>query len=194
MLNLFVAQFPRSVSGRINLGAAHLARVRRIAGTPEGLSVVLLPVLSDPGIALRGSADGGDLEQAQGHFERALAIRPDETLAEAGLGLVNTWRGRYEQARHHLSRARSGAKKNPDFVLCLGNVEFLAGDYAQAVRLYRESLRQRPGWPEARKNLALAHERLGELGAARQLWSGLTDDDLLGAEARRRLQVLAERG
>jgi predicted Zn-dependent protease len=190
MLNLFVAEFPRSVSGRVNLGAAYLRRVRQEAGTPQGLAEVLLPIISDPGIVVRGIVDTLDLAEAQGNFERALDVRPDEVLAQAGLGLVHTRMGRFDEARDHFKRARKEDPNNPDVTLCLGNVEYLAGNYAKAVSLYRDAMKRRPGWPEATKNLALAYEKLGEIEQARERWSSLTDHDQLGSEARRRLEDL----
>ncbi len=155
--HLFTAEFPRSVQGLINLGGAQLARVHRDAGSPDGLAVVLLPILNDPGIRLRGLVNLLTLNEAQVNFQRALDVRPDEALAEAGLGLVDTRRRRFDAARYHLEQARQGEPFNPDFTLCLGNVEYMDGNYAVAASYYEKALEQKPGWPEAKKNLDMAN-------------------------------------
>ena len=161
MLNLFVAEYPNSVSGRLNLGAAHLARVRKNSGTPQGLSEVM-PILPDPGIVVRSAVDVLDLYHARENFEGALRVRPGEVLAQAGLGLVHTRLGEYDQARSRLDQARSAAPTRPELSLCRGNVEYLAEDYPRAASFYREALSLHPDWPEATKNLAMTYEKQDE--------------------------------
>jgi predicted Zn-dependent protease len=156
LYHLFRAEFPTSVKGLLNLGGAHLSLVHRNSGSPGGLAVVLLPILRDPGIRLRAPLDSSALDAAEGYFAHVLQIRPDEALAEAGLGLVETGRRSFDTARYHLEQAREREPFNPDFTLCLGNVEYMAGNFAVAIGYYEEALVQRPDWTEAKKNLDMA--------------------------------------
>jgi len=188
-LSLFVGEFPNSVAGRINLGAAYLARVRLQAGTPQGLSEVL-PILPEPGITVRGSVNTIDLRHAIGQFEEALSVRPQDSLAEAGLGLAYTRLGEYDRARSHLSHALASDPDRPEILLCLGNIEYLSGDLATAIFFYEEALKTQSDWPEAMKNLALTYEQLEEVDLARQQWSRLTEHESIGREASRHLAGL----
>ena len=63
-LEYFVAEFPSNVSGRVNLGSSYLSRFRENTGTPLGLAEVL-PLLTHPGISLRGAGDRVDLQKAR---------------------------------------------------------------------------------------------------------------------------------
>jgi predicted Zn-dependent protease len=188
-LRLFVGEFPNSVAGRINLGAAYLARVRLKAGTPQGLSEVL-PILPEPGINVRNFVNILDLRHALGQFEEALSVQPQDSLAEAGLGLVYTRLGEYDRARAHLSHALSSDPDRPEILLCLGNIEYLSGTYSTAIFFYEEALKTQSDWPEAVKNLALTYERLEELELARQQWSKLIEHKTIGREASRHLARL----
>jgi tetratricopeptide (TPR) repeat protein len=187
----FVAEFPRSVPGQVNLGAAYLSRVRDKAGTPLGLAEAL-PILPDPGVVIRGTYDRIDLEQAGAHFARALRVDPDDATAHAGLGLVQVRLGELQDARRHLDDAVALEPDNPDLLLCSGNVFFFMDDYDQAKARYLAALSLRVGWADAKKNLALSYEKLGMRNEAAALWSELYDDNRYRSEARRRIRDLEE--
>jgi predicted Zn-dependent protease len=190
--NLFVAEFPSNVAGRVNLGASHLARVRSAAGTPENLAEVL-PPLPDPGVQLRsGAYDRRDLEFARDHFERAIRVNPDASMGHAGLALVAIRLGDFKEARRALSRARSINPESAEILLCQANVEYLLGDYEAAARLDLETLTLRPEWPAALKNLSLAYERLGRVAEARELWRTLKGYESFRVEALMHLERLKD--
>jgi len=189
LFGLFVGQFPNSISGRINLGAAYLARVRLSAGTPQGLSEVL-PILPDPGVVIRGVYDKNDLKLALANFETALSLHPREPLARAGAGLAYTRLGEYDKAREQLREASELEPFLADFVLCRGNIEYLSGRLDEAASFYQEALALQPGWPKAVRNLALTWERLEHQARARELWTTLLEDEELCGEALRRLRDL----
>ncbi len=193
LLNYFVAEYPSSASGWVNLGAAHLARIRADVGTPFGLSEVL-PILPDPGVVVRGTLRMSDLAEARSSFERALALQPAEMMAEAGLALVDTRLERFEDARARLSRACAQDPGRADFHLNLGNVEFAADRLAEAERLYRRALDLDPDFAEARRNLALTLERASRTEEACRLWEMLATHARHGAEARRREKEHLARG
>lgn len=193
LLDYFVAEYPSSVSGWVNLGAAYLARIRKEAGTPSDLSEVL-PILPDPGVVVRGTISLPDLAEARRNFERALALEPAEMMAEAGLALVDLRLDRFEDARARLTRACALDPGRADLHLCLGNVEFAEERFAEAERLYRRALDLDPGFAEARRNLALTLEKSGRTEEACRLWETLTRHERLGPEARRREREHLVRG
>jgi predicted Zn-dependent protease len=185
MLKLFTASFPQSVAGHVNLGSAFLARARSTGGVPGGLEEVV-PFLPDPGVVVRGSSPGPDVQRAREHFRKALELRPDDPVAALGLGVSLLRLGDFVGARSALERVAEKTRSDPEFVLVLGNVELLGGTAARAAELYADALRLRPDWPAARKNLALAREANGEALEARKLWEGLIADPKIGPEAKRR--------
>jgi Flp pilus assembly protein TadD len=182
MFRLFVAEFPNSLAGQVNLGAALLAQIRGEAGTPAGLAEVL-PILPEPGIVVRGSLDRAMLEQARASFKRALQLSYTDVVARAGLSMVLLRFGEYDEARSTLRTALELEPGNCHLLLSWGNVEFAAGDYATAVAKYLDALALRPGWPQAIKNLAMAHEMLQNREQACELWREIADDPLLTSEA-----------
>lgn len=187
MLNLFIAAFPNSLAGRVNLGAAYLARVRMRSGTPENLAEIL-PILPDLDVTLRDFPDHLDLERARDNFQQALRAHPEHAIAQACLGLIQTRLRQLDEARRFLELARSSTPTSPEFLLCLGNVEYLSGNYAAAAAFYREGLALRQGWAHARKNLALSLEKLGDTAQAREIWMALAADTHVSDEARRHLE------
>ncbi len=149
-LRYFVAEFPYNAAGRINLGAAYLARVQKTAAHDVEET---LPILPESGIVIRGMYDLVDLGQARRNFEQALQAAPDEALALAGLGLVHLRLGELEKARDYLTRAVELVPSDPQLQLCLGNVYYMAGDYEAAEANYRKAFRE--GWWPPIKNIAL---------------------------------------
>ena len=187
MFKLFVASFPQSVAGQVDLGSAFLARARSLGGVPKDLEEVAL-FLPDPGVAVRGSVPEVDVQRAQEHFRKALTLSPDDPVASVGLALALLRLADFAGAREELKRHIARVGIEPEALLCLGNAEFLAGEPGLAVGTYMQALALRPGWPAATKNLALARDALGELAGARVLWESLTADPRLGPEARRHLE------
>ena len=186
-VEIFVAEFPRNIPGRVNLGAAYLAKVRESA--PLELEETL-PWLPESGVRVRGVYDQVDLERAGRQFELALESDPDHPKALAGLALVELRLGEPVLARDHLERALALEPGAPELLLCLGNVYFHAGWYEVAMTYYEAALEWRPEWSAATKNLAIAFEKAGNIESARQSWSLLLDDDAHRREARLRIDDL----
>lgn len=189
---LFVATFPESVAGQVNLGAALLARARGTAGTPEGLAEEL-PILPEPGVVVRGTGSTLDVDRARERFLRAreLALSTEDAAgalaARAGLALVQLRRGERTAARLELSEVAEDPVWKPEALLALGNVGFLDGRFGEATAAYEQALAARPGWPAALYNLGRAAERLGDVQRARELWTAVAPDAVYGEAARRAL-------
>lgn len=189
---LFVWEFPNSIAGRVNLGASILSQVQERAGTPGGLSEAL-PILPEVDVVLRGEMDEEAVNRARDHFEKARRLNETEPMALAGLGLADVRLGHLEEARSELRAALDLQPGSPEISLCLGNVEFVAADYRAAIDLYDRALALRSAWAPARRNLALAKEKVGDLVRARELWTELAADERLSAEAHAHLDLLPAR-
>ena len=180
LFTLFAAEFPTSVSGRVNLGLAYVARME----SAEFLAEVLEP-LRDPGVDPSRDAiiDLVAAKMARANFERAIRIQPDSGAALAGLGLVHTRLREYEKARERFLEAKENVPVRWDVLLCLGNVEYLENNYHKAVSYYRQARAMKPESAEIKKNLALALEETGNRAEAEVLWKDLLTHPHIGREA-----------
>jgi predicted Zn-dependent protease len=190
LFRLFVSEFPNSFAGRVNLGTAYFVRMRSHSGTPENLAEAL-PMLPDPGIKLREPIDTSDAEHARENYEIALRYaQPGDSIIQAATALVYARLGNLAESRRLLKEALAAEPSSPELLLCLGNVEFLDGNPTGAAALYHQSLSARSEWPLARKNLAMAYEKMpGKQSEALTLWKSLVGDKDLDTEARLHLSV-----
>ncbi len=186
--SLFVADFPNSLAGRIDLGAAYLSRWRAGHGPTEGLAEEL-PILSDPGVSVRSGLADADARNARSHFEAALRLDPGSVPARAGFALLLIREGQIAEARGYLRPVANDPQLGPEVTLLLGNADYLDGAWAAAAAHYEQALQARPGWSGARANLARALERQGKDKESRAQWEMLRDDPVWGDEARRRTEA-----
>lgn len=188
---LFVAEFPNSLAGRVDLGAAYLSRWRAGRSAPEELADEL-PILSDPGVSVRSGFGDVDARNARSHFEAALRLDPASAPPRAGIALLLLREGRTAEARGHLLLVEADPVLGPEIILLLGNADFLDGSWDAAVTRYEAALRARPGWSAAHANLARALERGGRTEESKVQWESLLEDPVWGAEARRRIELAAQ--
>jgi len=94
------------------------------------------------------------------------------------------------QTRTQLKWAREEDPDRWDLLACLGNVEFLTGDYIEAILFYERALAMAPGSAKVRKNLTMTHERAGDCASARAQWETLRRHPVIGPTARQRLLIL----
>jgi predicted Zn-dependent protease len=189
---LFVAEFPSSVAGRINLGAAYLTRWRENRGSLEGLAEEL-PILADAGVTIRGGFSDVDGRNARLHFEAALRIDPQAPSARAGMALMLLRERATTEARGFLLPLESDPELRPEVLLLLGNADYLDGAWGAAASRYDQALSARPGWSSARANLARTLARGGRPEESRAQWELLRDDPVWGAEAQRQLAAHVEK-
>ncbi len=187
-LNLFVAQFPHSLAGRVNLGTACLVRLNEQEGSPSDLEEPL-PLMRESGRRVRGVFDGELLERAHRNFSQALALSPTEPRARIGLALVELRRGAPEVAEQLVLGLGSVEAQ-----VIRGNARYLQQEFAEARGFYRQALDRRPQWVTARKNLAMVSERLGAYQEARRIWGDLVTHDRVRREAALRLEFLGPGG
>jgi len=188
---LFVAEFPSSLAGRIDLGAAYLSRWRAEQGAGDELAEAL-PILSDPGLSIRSGFSDVDARNARSHFEAALRLAPESALARAGLAVLLLREKHTAEARAYLRPIEADPALGPEVGLLLGNADYLDGSWDAAAARYDAALGARPGWSAARVNLARALERSGRIEEADAQWGLLRDDPVWGAEARRRVELAAQ--
>ncbi|MDE7346156.1 MAG: tetratricopeptide repeat protein [Muribaculaceae bacterium] len=118
--------------------------------------------------------DGHYLEAGE-FYQQALKIEPGSKEALYNLGLTYIRRASAAQSdslRQQLAKAGAEAmqavaqvvKEKPnlaaDAIFNLGNLAFNSEDYAQAVEMYKQSLRIRPEDEKTRRNLRIAQKKL----------------------------------
>ncbi|MDE6697827.1 MAG: VWA domain-containing protein [Muribaculaceae bacterium] len=118
--------------------------------------------------------DGHFLEAGE-KYQQALKLEPESKEALYNLGLTYIRRANAAQSdslRQQLVKAGADAmqsvaqsvKDKPnlaaDAIFNLGNIAFNSEDYAQAVQMYKQSLRIRPEDEKTRRNLRIAQKKL----------------------------------
>ncbi|MDE6521405.1 MAG: VWA domain-containing protein [Muribaculaceae bacterium] len=118
--------------------------------------------------------DGHYLEAGE-KYQQALKLEPESKEALYNLGLTYIRRANNAQSdslRQQLAKAGAEAmqavaqalKEKPnlaaDAIYNLGNLAFNSEDYAQAVQMYKQSLRIRPEDEKTRRNLRIAQKKL----------------------------------
>jgi adenylate cyclase len=106
----------------------------------------------------------GDLEQAQYHQERALALNPNNDLIVVQYGEFLTWIGQPQEGAEWIRKAMRLNPHHPErFWNHLGRAYFVARNYTEAVAAFR-----RIGKPDQFHHafIAAAHAMTGDLAAA----------------------------
>ncbi len=147
------------LSGKLHLeqgrrGEAREAYVRALQLTPDPSALLLKEMATVHAL-------GGEVQQAEACFRKAMEKDPSLAVVKADLGMLLESIGRKEEAeilyRHALEvdpllvNAQQG----------LGSLHLERGETEIAVALFRESVRLQPEDPVLRLNLALALEKLG---------------------------------
>jgi len=108
----------------------------------------------------------GRLDEAEGHFEEALRIRPGWTEAQLGLADVLVGRGRVAEA---LDRYAAAAARSPDSAEASGKYGLAllrVGRFDEAAPLLERALAENPGAAQLHTGLALAAGALGDPAGA----------------------------
>ncbi len=113
---------------------------------------------------------GRRLAEAEGYFDRALAVAPESGGALRGLGRVNGLRSDYASAAGYYQRAIALEPDDPMLWRVLGIAQRRAGDVAKAIPSLERSLELDAAQPFAHFHLGLALKRLDRYDEAlRQL-------------------------
>jgi TolB-like protein/cytochrome c-type biogenesis protein CcmH/NrfG len=98
-------------------------------------------------------------EDSLAEFETALRLNPNFALAQGYYGLSLSYSGRWREADEAARRALRLSPRDPYSPVYLGiaaYAQYLGGDYEEAMRLCRESLRQRSDFVGAHRVLTAA--------------------------------------
>ncbi len=130
--------------------------LRRLSRNPESL-----PALIDAG---RASIELGDIDAAEGFFNRARAVDADDGRALAGQALVALRRQDPVTALELFDRAEAAGENLDPYATDRGLAFDLIGENAQAQSLYSSALARSEN-PETIRRLALSHAISGDQAA-----------------------------
>lgn len=162
-----------SALGSLLLGAGRTARAVDVLRRAVALDPRNARAQYNLGV---GHSALGDDEAAIGAYLRTLELRPAHSRALFNLGMCYLRGGELERAEAAFQQVtevdRTGRAAKAYFQL--GYVRVRLDRYEQATRAYRDAIRIRPDYAEARNNLALALEDQGDVaGAIHELEKGL---------------------
>jgi predicted O-linked N-acetylglucosamine transferase (SPINDLY family) len=112
----------------------------------------------------------GDLDGAETLYRQALLVNPNHAVAWQMLGVVQTHRGRPEQALELIGRAITLAPHEGPFYLNLGVAHQALGRMAEAEACFRQAVQRAPRLAQAHNNLANALYARGATAEARTHW------------------------
>ena len=115
------------------------------------------------GVAL---AEQGRLEEAIGHYAKALQIKPCLVEAHNNLGRALAKQGRFEEAIGHYSKA---LQIKPDYAMAHSNLGVALAEQArfeEAISHFSEALEIKPNYAKAHSNLGVALMRQGNFKEA----------------------------
>lgn len=110
----------------------------------------------------------GQLDEAAGLLERALALEPERHAARLRLAEIRVDQGQLGTAELLFRRAASEHAACPRAAAGLGRIALARGQFEEAVRLLEGVLATAPAAPGVHYSLGMAYRGLGDLEKARQ--------------------------
>lgn len=110
--------------------------------------------------------EAGRVDEASGHFERAIEINPDNPAAYVGLVDSRVRQGRLDEAAAFLAKALELDPSLAGTHFWMGVVADRKNQFDEALRHYRRALELKPDLADAHNNIAVILEHRGELDAA----------------------------
>ena len=114
----------------------------------------------------------GGLEDSLAAYETALRLNPNFSLAQGCYGLVLSWIGRSREGAEAARRALRLSPRDPFAAIYYGvaaYAAFVERDYAEAIRLSRESIRLRNDFVGAYRVITAAAGMAGEMELAQAM-------------------------
>jgi TolB-like protein len=145
--------------------AAHMGWVETAAVLPLGERAALAAIRADSEDPWAHFALGGvylftrSFDDSLAEFELALRLNPSFSLARGYYGVALTYCGRWEQGDLAARQALRLSPRDPFAAVYCGVVayaQFIGGNYAEAMRMSRESIRQRSDFVGAHRVLVSA--------------------------------------
>jgi tetratricopeptide (TPR) repeat protein len=130
------------IEARLGLSFTQLKQRNLQAAYDNAARVIMLDPLSARGHALLGTAilNAGEFRLSVEEFRTALALNENESLAIAGLAMVDFYENRLQQAINGLRRAASMDPDEPDYVFSLGQAAARSEKYREAADAYERFL------------------------------------------------------
>lgn len=127
---------------RLGLSLTLLKQRRLQDAYDQAARVILVNPLSARGHALLGHAilASGNFRESIEEFRTALSIKEDDSLAVAGLAMVDFYENRLEPCLRGLRRAVSMSPDEPDFIFNLGQAAARSELYKEAADAYERFL------------------------------------------------------
>lgn len=127
---------------RLGLSLTFLKQRRLQDAYDQAARVILANPLSARGHALLGQAilASGNFRESVEEFRTALSINEDDSLAHAGLAMVDFYENRLDSCIRGLRRAVSMSPNEPDFVFSLGQAAARSELYREAADAYERFL------------------------------------------------------
>jgi tetratricopeptide (TPR) repeat protein len=114
------------------------------------------------------AARGGDTDLAIQHFERALQIDPDHSVALQNLGSAYRQKKDWPQAKRALEKSLALNPDDPEANYSLAMVYAQTNDANRAYEYLQKALLARPDYPEALNNLGILYLRTRHPEEAKQ--------------------------
>jgi TolB-like protein/cytochrome c-type biogenesis protein CcmH/NrfG len=155
--------------------AAHMGWIDMAAAMPIAERAALAAISADSEDPWAHNALGHvnlfarRFEDSLTEFESALRLNPNFALAQGYYGLSLSYSGRWQDADAAARRAMRLSPRDPYSPVYMGiaaYAQFLGGNYQEAIRLARESLRQRSDFVGAHRVLTAAAGMAGEQDVA----------------------------
>lgn len=130
------------IEARLGLSFTQLKQ-RNLQGAYDNAArVIMLDPLSARGHALLGTAilGAGEFRLSVEEFRTALALNENESLAVAGLAMVDFYENRLQKAIDGLRRAASMDPDEPDYIFSLGQAAARSEKYREAADAYERFL------------------------------------------------------
>jgi tetratricopeptide (TPR) repeat protein len=124
------------------------------------------PAYNNSGVALTREAKYEDAAKA---FARAGMAAPKVALPMANLGQTYIQLGRLDDARNALNESISRAE-NEDAYLGLGDIDFGAGKYAEALKMYSQASKLDPKFHLIQRNMGDCYAMLGNLAMEKECY------------------------
>jgi tetratricopeptide (TPR) repeat protein len=137
-----LAKDPHDNEARLGLSFSLLKQRLLQDAYDHAARVLLAEPMSARGHALLGAVvlTSGDFRNSLEEFRTALSIQPDESLAVAGLAMIDFYENRLEQAVKVLRRAVNLDSSEPDYVFNLGQAAARSERYREAADAYERFL------------------------------------------------------
>lgn len=111
----------------------------------------------------------GEYSLAEDHFQRALALNPNDTDAMAFRGLAMIYQGKPEKALAELEEATARNPFHPTYFHWFkGLALYMCREYKPGISEVNKAVGLFPGFPAPRRHLAACYGQLGDRSAAAQ--------------------------